>query len=114
MLRAKSQHGILDKHLFHDNVHPTLVGHVALAEAVLGRLQGPGCIWLAGIDAGPRLDPQRCADEFGIDAAAWATVCERTAAFYGRLAFLAVDPAERCNGAIVTQWRRAKSGRRTA
>ena len=35
VLKAKSRHGILDNHLFHDNVHPTLRGHVALAEAVL-------------------------------------------------------------------------------
>ena len=39
VLRTKSRHGILDADLFHDNVHPTLIGHVALAEAVLGGLK---------------------------------------------------------------------------
>src|SRR5262249_9179396 len=39
VLSAKSLHGILDNHLFLDNVHPTLTGHVALAEAVLSRLK---------------------------------------------------------------------------
>jgi hypothetical protein len=33
--------------------------------------------------------------EFEVDGAAWATVCERTAAHYDRLASLLFDPAER-------------------
>ena len=39
VLRAKSRHGILDNDLFHDNVHPTLRSHAALAEAVLSGLK---------------------------------------------------------------------------
>ena len=48
VLRTKSRHGILDADLFHDNVHPTLAGHIALAEAVLSRPEGPSRIRLAG------------------------------------------------------------------
>ena len=54
ILEGRSWHGILDDRLFHDNVHPTLAGHVALAEAVLGPSQGSRSPRLAGIDPPPR------------------------------------------------------------
>jgi hypothetical protein len=99
ILRAKSRNGILDGHFFHDNVHPTLAGHVALAEAVLAGLKARAAFnWPVATPA-QALNPQRCADEFGLSAAAWATVCERTAVFYDGLAFLTLDSAER------VQWR---------
>jgi hypothetical protein len=95
VLRTKSRHGILDEQLFHDNVHPTLMGHVALAEAVLGSLKARGAFGWPESTPAPVLDPQRCVAQFGIDAAAWAVVCDRCAALYGALAFLAVDSADR-------------------
>ena len=109
MLRTKSRHGILDADLFHDNVHPTLVGHVALAEAVLGGLKSRAAFgWPASTPA-PVLDPQQCADQFGIDAAAWATVCDRSAVFYGQLALLPSDLPSGSNGATATPWQHARS-----
>jgi hypothetical protein len=97
VLRTISRHGILDGHLFHDNVHPTLVGHIAIAQAVLSGLKARGAFGWPATSPVPLLDPRQCADDFGIDSAAWATVCDREAAFYGQLAFLSVDPAERTN-----------------
>jgi hypothetical protein len=95
VLRTKSRHGILDADLFHDNVHPTLIGHIALAEAVLAGLKARAAFdWPASTPA-PIIDPQRCADELGIDAFAWAAVCERSAVYYGQLALLPSDSAER-------------------
>ena len=95
VLRTKSRHGILDADLFHDNVHPTLAGHIALAEAVLSGLKARAAFgWPASTPA-PVLDPQQCADQFGIDAFAWATICDRSAAYYGQLALLPSDSAER-------------------
>ena len=95
MLKSKSRHGILDADLFHDNVHPTLAGHIALAEAVLGGLKARGAFgWPASTPA-PMLDLQQCANQFGIDSNAWATVCDRSALFYGELALLPSDSAER-------------------
>ena len=99
MLRSKSRHGILDADLFHDNVHPTLVGHVALAEAVLCGLKARAAFGWPESTPAPVLDPKQCADQFGIDTAAWATVCERSAVFYGQIAFLSSDLADR------VQWR---------
>jgi hypothetical protein len=99
VLRSKSRHGILDANLFHDNVHPTVVGYTALAEGVLGSLKSRAAFgWPASTPA-PALDPKRCADQFGLDAAAWATICERSAVFYGQIAFLSSDFVDR------VQWR---------
>lgn len=95
VLSAKSYHGILDKHLFHDNVHPTLRGHAALAEAVLSALKARAAFGWPATTPGPVLRPDRVAAEFNVDAAAWAMVCRRAAAHYDRLASLLFDPAER-------------------
>ena len=95
VLRAKSRHGILDNHLFHDNVHPALRGHVALAEAVLSGLKAKSAFGWPASSAAPVLAPDRVAAEFNVDAAAWATVCKRSALHYDRLAALSFDRAER-------------------
>ena len=91
-----------------------MVGHVALAEAVLRGLKARGAFgWPASTPA-TVLDPHQCADQFGIDAAAWATVCDRSAALYGQLAFLTVDSAERVEwrDRYATAARRIRSGTR--
>lgn len=94
VLRSKSRHGILDAELFHDTVHPTLAGHVALAEAVLDGLKSRSAFnWPASTPA-PILDPKRCAAQFKLDASSWAIICERTAIFYGQVAFLSSHLAD--------------------
>ena len=95
VLKTKSRHGILDADLFHDNVHPTLAGHIALAEAVLGGLRARAAFGWPASTPEPVLDPRQCADQFGVDSSAWATVCDRTAVFYGQLALLPSDSAQR-------------------
>jgi len=95
VLRTQSQHGILDDDLFHDQVHPTLTGHVALAQAVLAGLKTRRAFGWPAATPAPTLNPNRCAVQFGIDAVAWALVCEHSAAQYDMLAFLTVDPQER-------------------
>jgi hypothetical protein len=112
VLRTKSRHGILDADLFHDNVHPTLIGHIALAEAVLGAMKARAAFGWPVSALAPILNPQRCADEFGIDAFAWATVCDRSAAYYGLLALLPSDSAERVRWAdrYATAARRIRAG----
>jgi hypothetical protein len=95
VLLAESRHGILDNHLFHDNVHPTLRGHVALAKAVLSGFKARAAFGWPTSTRAPVLATDRVAVEFDVDTAAWATVCQRTAAHYGRLASLLFDPAER-------------------
>jgi hypothetical protein len=95
VLRARSRHGILDNHFFHDNVHPALRGHVALAEAVLSDLKARSAFSWPASTAAPVLRPDRVATEFNVDAAAWATVCKRSALHYDRLAALLFNRAER-------------------
>jgi hypothetical protein len=95
VLRRRSRHGILDGELFHDAVHPTLAGHVALAGAVLGELKARGALGWPDATPAPALDPKRCGAQFGLDRAAWALVCQRAAAQYEMLSFLTVDPLER-------------------
>jgi len=95
VLRARSRHGILDGELFHDAVHPTLTGHVALAQAVLAGLKARRAFRWPQATPVPTLNPNRCTVQFGIDATAWALVYQRSAAQYDMLAFLTVDPRER-------------------
>ena len=95
VLKARSRHGILDNHLFHDNVHPTLKGYVALAEAVLAGLKARAAFGWPESTPAPKLDAHRVAGEFNMNAAAWAAVCRHSAAHYGQLAFLTIDSAER-------------------
>ena len=114
VLRNKSRHGILDADLFHDNVHPTLAGHIALAEAVLDGLKARNAFgWPASTPA-PVLELRQCADQFGIDAIAWATVCDRSAVFYRQLALLPSDSAERVEwrDRYATAARRIRAGTR--
>ena len=99
VLRSKSQHGILDAELFHDTVHPSVVGYVALAEAVLSGLKSRAAFGWPELTPAPALDPKQCADQFGVNTATWATICERSAAFYGQIAFLSSDLVDR------VQWR---------
>ena len=95
VLRSRSSHGILDNHLFHDNVHPTLRGHIFLAEAVLSELKARAAFgWPESVPS-PVLESSQVAADFNVNAAACATVCRRTAAHYDRLASLLFDPAER-------------------
>jgi hypothetical protein len=95
VLKAKSRHGILDNELFHDNVHPNLKGHVALASAVLSGLKDRAVFGWPASTPILGLAPSRVAVDFKIDVTAWAIVCKRSAAHYGQIAFLAIDSAER-------------------
>ncbi len=99
VLRAESRHGILDDGLFHDNVHPTLAGYVALAGAVIAELKTRSAFGWPATTPVPVLGIQSCARDFGFRARDWGTVCQRAAAQYGQIAFLTVDSAER------VQWR---------
>ena len=74
VLRALSPNGILDDHLINDGHHPSLQGHIALAEEVLRELRARRAFgWSHG--AAPSIDPAECASHFGIDDKAWAGVC---------------------------------------
>jgi hypothetical protein len=88
-------HGMLDDHLFHDAMHPSLRGHIVLAGAILKALQGRQAFgWPQGSPAAA-IDPAECAAHFGLDRKSWEYVCEHGALFYYRTAPLRYDPTER-------------------
>ncbi|WP_165230377.1 tetratricopeptide repeat protein [Aquisphaera insulae] len=95
VLTAISPHGILDDHLYHDAQHPTLRGYIALAQDLLKQLHDRHALgWPEGTPM-PVVDPEACARHFGLDPERWASVCGRSAWFYGVTAFTRYDPAER-------------------
>jgi hypothetical protein len=93
-LSAISSNGLIGDEVIQDTHHPTLVGIVALAGAILREFPLRKVF-------GPRssielpLDPGECAAHFGIDNSKWVTVCERTSVHYQRVAGYRYDPAER-------------------
>jgi hypothetical protein len=82
LFHAAGRHGLLDDYLFHDAMHPSVRGHVILAEAVLKVLHGRRAFGWAADAPAPVLDPAETAAHFGIDDAVWKTLCERAAMFY--------------------------------
>jgi hypothetical protein len=105
VLRALSRHGILDDHLFHDAQHPVLIGHVALAQAVLDGLRARRAFGWSGGAPAARIDPAECAEHFGMSLNRWAVVCGRVVFFYKRTAYLRHDPAHRL--AIIARYEQA-------
>ncbi len=93
-LRAMSPHAILDDHIMQDAHHPTLMGQIGLARAVLRALHARREFgWPEG--AAPVVEPGECVTHFGLDRAMWLAVCERTKIHYRNLAGTRFDPAER-------------------
>lgn len=95
LLRAASPSGLRDDFLFHDAHHPTLGGQIAIAQAVLDGLLNRRALGLPDDEAWPTIDPIACAEQFGMDATKWASVCARSATFYRDYAPDRFDPAMR-------------------
>ena len=88
-------HGMLDDYLFNDGFHPSLEGHVALAEAILAALRARRAFgWPEAVPA-PRIDLTECAAHFGVGTKAWKAVCNFARSFYELTAQLRHDPSER-------------------
>jgi tetratricopeptide (TPR) repeat protein len=92
--RAVSLRGIVDDHLIHDAHHPTLLGQVALARAILRALRERRAF---GWDQGeaPAIDLAETAAHFGLGREAWEAVCARSSTFYRDFAVGRYDPSER-------------------
>lgn len=87
--------GILDDRFFHDAQHVNLAGIVALAQDVLEQLHGRRAFGWPDATPVPRIEVEETARHFGVDAARWAVICERSADFFARAAFIRYDPEER-------------------
>src|SRR5262249_55728622 len=95
LLSRLSPHGILDDRHFHDAHHLNLAGYVALAQEVLTQLKGSRAFDWPSSAPVPDIDPRACARHFGLDSAKWSTICERSAVFYSRTAYVRFDPSDR-------------------
>jgi hypothetical protein len=93
-LAAASSTGLLDDVVIQDTHHPTLLGYVALAQAVLRELKLRNVFGESRLPE-ESLDPAACALHFGMSAENWATMCERTSEHFRRVAGYRYDPAER-------------------
>jgi hypothetical protein len=94
VLRGICPHGIVEDHAIGDAHHPTLAGHVALAQAVLEAMRARGALgWNKG--PVPTLDLAGTADHFGIDNQKWAEACGISASAYRGYAMIRYDPSER-------------------
>lgn len=95
LFHAIGRHGLLGDDLFHDVMHPSLRGHIALAQAVLEALYARRALgWPEGTPA-PLVDPAECATHFGIRRKDWRALAERGAMFYFAVAPLRYDPSQR-------------------
>jgi hypothetical protein len=94
VLRAVSRHGIVDDELIQDGQHPTLIGHVAIAQDLLDQLVRRRALPEIARPGAATIDAAECAAHFGIDASRWAEVCRRAARFYERSAYAQHDPTE--------------------
>jgi hypothetical protein len=95
LCHAVGDHGLLDDRLFHDAMHPSLRGHLALAQGILEELHVRRSFGWAADSPAPVIDPAACAAHFGIDAHAWKSLCERGAMFYYAFASSRYDGSER-------------------
>jgi hypothetical protein len=95
VLHSRHPHGMLDDYLFNDGFHPSLEGHIALAEAVLAALKARGAFGWPESAPPPRIDLAECAAHFGLGTAAWRHVCEFAGWFYEHTAPLRYDSTER-------------------
>ena len=76
LFHAIGPHGLLDDHLFQDGVHPSLRGHVALAQGVLDAIQASGALGWPKAQPSRRVDVAECAAHFGLEAADWRAIAD--------------------------------------
>lgn len=95
LFHAIGPHGLLNDYLFHDMMHPSVRGHIALAQAILNAIQARHALGWPTDSPAPRIEPTACAAHFGIDTEVWATLCHRGAAVYHAVASLRYDTTER-------------------
>ena len=92
---AVGPHGLLDDHLFHDGMHPSLRGQVALARGILRVLHARRAFgWPADAPA-PTLNCAATARRFKLGSWAWNKVCHWGIMFYDLMSPIRFDPTER-------------------
>jgi hypothetical protein len=95
LFHAIGRQGMLDDSLFHDAMHPSLRGYIALSQSILQALQSRGAFgWPRDLPA-PTIKPVGCVEQFGLGRATWRHLCHWSAGFYGLMAPMRYDPSTR-------------------
>ena len=79
---AVGRQGLLDEHLFHDAMHPSFRGQIALAQAVVHELQARKVFGWPASSPPVLIDPARCSQKFNINPAVWESICLWGIMFY--------------------------------
>ena len=101
---AIGRNGLLDDELLQDAMHPSLRGHIALAQAVVWSLHGRRALGWAGKDRPTYIDPALCAARFGLDRESWRFVSIWTTGFYKLVSPLRYDRVERIRRIDAAIW----------
>lgn len=94
VLARLSPTGLLDDHVFHDAMHPTLPAYLALMQDAIDQLRKRKAFGLHRLDPAP-IEAAECARHFGMNPERWREVCVFTALFWKWLAITRYDPVER-------------------
>ncbi len=95
LFHAIGANGLLDDRLFMDAMHPSVLGHVTLAQAILDAIRERGALgWANGAPA-PRIDIAACAARFGLGTREWRLVAERGCTVWSEAALLRHDRSVR-------------------
>jgi lysophospholipase L1-like esterase len=92
---AIGDRGLLDDDLFHDAMHPSFRGQIALAQAVLQGLKARRAFGWPEESPAPEIDPKRCAARFGLNRDAWMRLCLWGVMAYDRFSPMHYDPTRR-------------------
>lgn len=95
LFHAVGRHGLLDDLLFQDAMHPSLLGHLVLSQAVLDGLRSRAALGWPKTTPAVIIDPARCLEHFGFKPQSWEGLCKWTSGFYNLMALLRFDSDER-------------------
>ena len=95
LFHAIGPHGLLDDHLFQDGMHPSLRGHISLAQGILDALRARGAWGWSGGPPAPRIDIAECAAHFGLRSTDWPKIADASFVFQYVGVSLRYDPSQR-------------------
>ncbi len=95
LFHAIGANGMLDDGLFMDAMHPSVLGQVTLAQAILDAIRERGALGFANGVPAPRIDIAACAARFGLGTREWRLVAEQGYMFGSGTALLRHDRSER-------------------
>ena len=87
--------GLLDDHLFHDAVHPSLLGHVALAQGILEALYQQRALGWPDTSRLRPITPLDCATHFSLKPTDWKSIAGQGFEYYNAVTAIRYDWQQR-------------------